>query len=410
MSLISKCGSIVVGRAVLCCRLKTFDGTKLHLRWSSSSFNEKHRQNVNNNDIIRKSVFISQSNDVFTNLALEDWLYRNFDFTNHHVLLLWRNDPCVVIGRHQNPWLECDTRITEKHGIALVRRNSGGGTVYHDNGNLNLSFFTPKQRYNRRYNLDIITRALYREWGLKAVVNEREDIVVEGRYKVSFDVSGTAAKLGRPNAYHHCTLLVASNKTLLSMILERKETGIKTNATTSTRSPIKNLTEVNSEVQVDKLINTLGWEYLRTKPLVLEDGGYDHIQEQKGFQLINPTEDWFPGIDKLKEEFRSWEWIYGRTPEFSVTKTFDMPASNGNLYRVNLTLEIQKGIVEEIRMSLPANLASPDLNQNANVFTNLRGVKYDSEVMDNIIALISCKNFSESMSQNTKKTNMVATQ
>lgn len=194
------------------------------------------------------------------------------------------------------------------------------------------------------------------------------------------------------------------------MILERKETGIKTNATTSTRSPIKNLTEVNSEVQVDKLINTLGWEYLRTKPLVLEDGGYDHIQEQKGFQLINPTEDWFPGIDKLKEEFRSWEWIYGRTPEFSVTKTFDMPASNGNLYRVNLTLEIQKGIVEEIRMSLPANLASPDLNQNANVFTNLRGVKYDSEVMDNIIALISCKNFSESMSQNTKKTNMVATQ
>lgn len=46
---------------------------------------------------------------------------------------------------------------------------------------------------------------------------------------------------------------------------------------------------------MDKLIDTLGWEYLRTKPLVLEDGGYDHIQEQKGFQLINPTEDWFPG-------------------------------------------------------------------------------------------------------------------
>lgn len=188
MSLISKCGRIAVGRAVLCCRLKAIDVKKLHPR-RSSSFNEKRGQNVNGNDIIRKSVFISQSNDVFTNLALEDWLYRNFDFTNHHVLLLWRNDPCVVIGRHQNPWLECDTRITDKRGIALVRRNSGGGTVYHDNGNLNLSFFTPKQRYNRRYNLDIITRALYREWGLKAVVNEREDIVVEGRYKVSFDVT-----------------------------------------------------------------------------------------------------------------------------------------------------------------------------------------------------------------------------
>lgn len=52
---------------------------------------------------IKKSVFISQSHDVFTNLALEDWLYRNFDFTTHHVLMLWSNDPCVVVGRHQNP-------------------------------------------------------------------------------------------------------------------------------------------------------------------------------------------------------------------------------------------------------------------------------------------------------------------
>lgn len=54
-------------------------------------------------DGIKKSVFISQSHDIFTNLALEDWLYRNFDFTTHHVLMLWTNDPCVVVGRHQNP-------------------------------------------------------------------------------------------------------------------------------------------------------------------------------------------------------------------------------------------------------------------------------------------------------------------
>lgn len=56
-------------------------------------------------DDIQKSVFISQSHDIFTNLAFEDWLYRNFDFTKHHVLMLWSNDPCVVVGRHQNPWV-----------------------------------------------------------------------------------------------------------------------------------------------------------------------------------------------------------------------------------------------------------------------------------------------------------------
>lgn len=137
---------------------------------------------------IEKSVFISQSTDVFVNLALEHWLYHNFDFSKHHVLLFWKNNPCVVFGRHQNPWLECNVQAAEKTGIALSRRNSGGGTVYHDNGNLNLTFFTPRHRYNRKYNLNIIKNALFRQWGLESVINEREDILINGDFKVSFNV------------------------------------------------------------------------------------------------------------------------------------------------------------------------------------------------------------------------------
>lgn len=138
------------------------------------------------NDMIQKSVFISQSTDVFTNLALEHWLYQNFDFSKHHVLLLWRNNPCIVFGRHQNPWQECNVQAAEKRDIVLARRNSGGGTVYHDNGNLNLTFFTPRERYDRKYNLNIITNALFRQWSLKSVINKRDDILVNGNYKVSF--------------------------------------------------------------------------------------------------------------------------------------------------------------------------------------------------------------------------------
>lgn len=138
---------------------------------------------------IKKSVFISQSNDIFQNLALEDWLYRNFDFKKHHVLMLWQNNPCVVIGRHQNPWLEANVsnlkNITE-NGVQLARRNSGGGTVYHDKGNLNLTFFTPKESYNRKYNLEIIRRAVFREFGLKVDISPREDLVIRNS-KVSFN-------------------------------------------------------------------------------------------------------------------------------------------------------------------------------------------------------------------------------
>lgn len=140
-------------------------------------------KNVPDNEI-KKSVFISQSNDIFTNLALEDWFYRNFDFTNHHVLMLWSNDPCVVVGRHQNPFDETNVSHLQKAGIALARRNSGGGTVFHDRGNLNMTFFTPRERYNRKYNLKIVTRALFREWGIKADISARDDIVINDK-KVS---------------------------------------------------------------------------------------------------------------------------------------------------------------------------------------------------------------------------------
>lgn len=135
---------------------------------------------------IKKSVFISQSSDIYSNLALEDWLYKNFDFTNHHILMLWRNDPCVVVGRHQNPWIEANIPGMMEQGVTLARRNSGGGTVYHDQGNLNLTFFTPRERYNRKYNLELMTRALFREYGLTATISPREDLTVRDSYKVSF--------------------------------------------------------------------------------------------------------------------------------------------------------------------------------------------------------------------------------
>lgn len=139
------------------------------------------KQTKQSQPIIKKSVFISQSNDIFTNLALEDWFYRNFDFTNHHVLMLWSNNPCVVIGRHQNPFNETNVSNLQKAGISLARRNSGGGAVYHDRGNLNMTFFTPRERYNRTYNLNIITRALFREWGIKADISTRDDIVINDK-------------------------------------------------------------------------------------------------------------------------------------------------------------------------------------------------------------------------------------
>lgn len=136
------------------------------------------------NEPVKKSVFISQSYDVFTNLAIEDWIYRNYDLKNHHILMLWINNPCVVVGRHQNPFSETNVSHLKTIGIELARRNSGGGTVYHDRNNLNCTFFTPRERYDRKYNLNLITRAIYREYGIDTEITDRDDILLHGK-KVS---------------------------------------------------------------------------------------------------------------------------------------------------------------------------------------------------------------------------------
>ncbi|XP_034253617.1 lipoyltransferase 1, mitochondrial isoform X2 [Thrips palmi] len=333
---------------------------------------------------IKKSVFISQSRDVFSNLALEDWVYRNMDLTKHHILMLWQNSPTVVVGRHQNPWLEANPQVLADKGVEVARRNSGGGTVYHDSGNLNLTFFTSRDVYNRRRNLDLVTRALFREFNLRSQVNAREDIVINGN-----KISGTASKLGNPNAYHHCTILVNVDKSILHDTLCKHDKGIETNATVSVPSPTVNLQDVNPHVTVEKMLSSLGWEFLRSSPLSLQDGGMDYASKQGGFQLVNPTEDWFPGLDKIREEFVSWAWRFGKTPKFTVTRSFPVPGvlarqseapSNGAAEEVAISLEVVKGVIEDVTLRIPPSMMTA--KGDAEVLTSLRGKRFCESAME----------------------------
>lgn len=95
------------------------------------------------------SAYISRSTCIYENLAFEEWLFRHHNLAEMgEMMLIWRysdflisliscsfsNTPSVVIGRHQNPWLEIDVNYARDKEINLVRRFSGGGTVYHDLG------------------------------------------------------------------------------------------------------------------------------------------------------------------------------------------------------------------------------------------------------------------------------------
>jgi lipoate-protein ligase A len=127
-------------------------------------------------------------------------------------LFLWRNRPCIVIGRWQNPWKECDHSKMQGKEVKLARRRSGGGAVYQDLGNTCFTFIHPIPEGGfamdtKEINNKILLKAL-KNLGITAEVSGRNDILVDG-----FKVSGSAykANLGMKRSLHHGTMLVDVN-------------------------------------------------------------------------------------------------------------------------------------------------------------------------------------------------------
>lgn len=63
------------------------------------------------------------------------------------------------------------------------------------------------------------------------------------------------------------------------------------------------------------------------------------MMKQRGFQLINPTEKWFPGLMEIRENFASWNWRYGKTPKFTVQKDAQLK-SDDKEYAVKLNVKV----------------------------------------------------------------------
>ncbi|KAL3990727.1 Biotin/lipoate A/B protein ligase family protein [Acanthocheilonema viteae] len=252
-------------------------------------------------------VFISRSQNIFENLAFEEWLLRNYKSDEEdESLLIWSNKPAVVIGRHQNPWLEADLNYLKSNNIELARRHSGGGAVYHDLGNLNISILTSQQRHDRKTNLRMIAEALSQEFNIKVEPNNRDDLWLQpGQRKIS----GTAARIVRQVAYHHLTLLVNVDIAILKRSLSSpfRET-ILTNATRSVRAPsVGYLSHEIPNITVEKVQNVVmesfKKQYLHTEVITLSN--------------VTNNEQ-FPGVLECEKELRNWEWIYGRTPQFTL--------------------------------------------------------------------------------------------
>lgn len=188
------------------------------------------------------------------------------------MLFLYVNRPCVVIGRNQNPWVEVNisnlrrglrgSTQSQSSPIDLVRRRSGGGTVFHDEGNVNWSVLCDLNEFTRDKHAEMVVRALRKLAIDRARVNERHDIVLDqGDEKtqvveddmhvspytrgssVALKVSGSAYKIAKNRVLHHGTALAESpNLNFISDILQSPARKfITAKGVESVRSPVSNL-------------------------------------------------------------------------------------------------------------------------------------------------------------------------
>ena len=201
----------------------------------------------------------SQSTDVYRNLAVEEWLLDHAP--QLPVLFLYVNDPCVVIGKNQNPWRECRLSLMEEEGVPLARRISGGGAVYHDPGNLNVSIIVDRTQYVEQKQYDLIFQCL-ETFGIKSSKVRKTSLVVDG-----LKFSGQAFCHRRGRTLHHATQLINCDLSRLGRYLGPELDGIETKAVASVPAKVANLSQFAPELTVESfseaLIETFKKEYGR---------------------------------------------------------------------------------------------------------------------------------------------------
>ena len=230
----------------------------------------------------------------------------------------------MVIGKNQNPYKEVDVAYCKSNGVVVFRRESGGGAVYHDLGNINTAFFGKRKG---------VADDLYCRWtkppiefldslGVDAVRDGRNGLEVDGK-----KVSGSAQTLKRDRFLHHATLLCSSELPKLEQCLSSERDRVVGQSVESYRSPVENLMEFAGEAaQVESFVER--WvDFLCVR---LDDAKRSSIPSQSGpiVQLL------------VEEQFSRWEWNVGRSPKFQ----FRLPVENDYL-----VFSVIKGVIEEVR-------------------------------------------------------------
>ena len=264
-------------------------------------------------------VIISSSRVPFHNQALEEFL---LDHVSDHgiILYLWQNERTVVIGKNQNAHNECDIEALERDAGHLARRLSGGGAVYHDDGNLNFTFLSHRNNYDVEKQTEVILRAM-KDLGFCAERNGRNDLLIEGR-----KFSGHAYYKRKDRCMHHGTLMLDVNAEELSRYLHVSMLKLKDKGVDSVRSRVINLCQIRKDLTVKELQSALVKAFGEVYGLPVRELKEEALDSQK--------------IALLEEKFADDVWRYGVRREHAYRKEARFPWGT-----IQLNYDLQDGVI-----------------------------------------------------------------
>jgi lipoate-protein ligase A len=272
-------------------------------------------------------VYYSEDTDPYFNLAAEAFFLHHL---KDDVLFIWRSNKAVVCGKHQNVCAEVNFAHCIVNGISVCRRLSGGGTVYHDLGNINFTFIKNlneglEKAVNYKQFLNPVRDVLF-AMGIKTEYSLRDDLLLNN-YKVSGNAQHIFQKGMR--ILHHGTLLYDSDLLSLGKALRSQGNYIG-----------KAIKSVRSEVT-----NIRNWVDFGSVDIFLKKF-LNEIEKRFNTSVIALEEKHLIDIDLIKnQKFALNSWVLGYSPNYNHKRQLEW----GNIL-LNLDMTIEKGIVQNIEI------------------------------------------------------------
>ncbi|BBM46929.1 lipoate protein ligase A [Leptotrichia wadei] len=298
--------------------------------------------------------YISKTHDTAFNIALEEYCFKQLK-DEDEIFLLWINEPSIIVGKYQNTIEEINTEYTREKGIHVIRRISGGGAVYHDLNNLNYTIISNRDKGQEGFNFKEFSKPIIEtlaELGVKAEFTGRNDLEIDGQ-----KFCGNAQAYIKDRVMHHGCLLFNVDFSALGNALKVSKDKIESKGVKSVRSRVTNIlphlkTPITVEEFGDKIMEYMKKQYPDMKEYVFSKEELDYIA-------------------KRAEVKRSWEWNYGESPEFNITR--GKRFKNG---KIQIFATVENSRIKNIKFYGDFFGKNEDLSEIENL---LKNVKYTVE-------------------------------